>query len=136
MLQLIDRVLDRFRGVSRPTPFRRLVGSAILSSGTGQPDGVRVDVHDHASGLFLTAPRRTGKSTFIQRDLTPALEREHGALVLYADLWRRRSEDPGTVIVELINQAVKSHEDQARRMFDRLSLSRLKVPRFRMGTQR
>lgn len=132
MLQLIDRVLDRIRGVSRPDPrfdvlsdpaiFRRpelasRMASALMS-------------HDHASGLFLTAPRRTGKSTFIQRDLTPALEREHGALVLYADLWRRRSEDPGTVIVELINQAVKSHEDQARRMFDRLSLSRLKVPGF------
>jgi predicted AAA+ superfamily ATPase len=38
------------------------------------------------SSLFLGAPRRTGKSTFLQEDLIPALE-NNGALVLYVDLW-------------------------------------------------
>ena len=38
------------------------------------------------SGLFLAAPRRTGKSTFLREDLRPALERR-GATVIYADLW-------------------------------------------------
>ena len=28
---------------------------------------------DAASGLFLSAPRRTGKSTFMREDLTPAM---------------------------------------------------------------
>ena len=34
------------------------------------------------SGLFLAAPRRTGKSTFVREDLRPQLESD-GALVLY-----------------------------------------------------
>ena len=33
------------------------------------------------SGVFLTAPRRTGKSTFAREDLWPALE-DAGAIVL------------------------------------------------------
>ena len=36
------------------------------------------------SGLFLAAPRRTGKSTFVRENLCPQLERD-GALVLYVD---------------------------------------------------
>ena len=35
----------------------------------------------YASGLFLAAPRRTGKSTFLREDLRPKLEAQ-GALVL------------------------------------------------------
>ena len=130
MLQLIHRLVDRCRGAqypdargaaaSEPALFRRpelasRMASALMS-------------HHHASGLFLTAPRRTGKSTFIRHDLKPALEQEHRALVLYADLWGRRNEDPGTVIVDLIKEAVTRHEDRAVRMLDRLSLSRLKAP--------
>jgi len=42
------------------------------------------------SGLFLAAPRRTGKSTFLREDLRPALER-HGAIVIYAERKFRRS---------------------------------------------
>lgn len=38
-----------------------------------------------SSGLFLAAPRRTGKSTFLREDLRPQLE-EKGGLVVYADL--------------------------------------------------
>lgn len=132
MLPIIQRALDRVRGVSRPDArvdaqsdpslFRRpelasRMAAALMS-------------HDHACGLFLTAPRRSGKSTFIRQDLKMALEREHRALVLYADLRGRRSEDPGAVIVDLIHQAVKSYEDRARQALDRLSLSRLKAPGF------
>ena len=32
------------------------------------------------SGLFLAAPRRTGKSTFLVEDLMPSLEAEAGLL--------------------------------------------------------
>ena len=31
---------------------------------------------DSRSGLFLAAPRRTGKSTFLREDLLPAMKRE------------------------------------------------------------
>ncbi|WP_431262875.1 ATP-binding protein [Roseateles chitinivorans] len=130
MLQLIHRVLDRFRGAARPdTRFGVLPDPAIFR----RPElasrmASELMSYHHASGLFLTAPRRTGKSTFIRHDLKPALEQAYGALVLYADLWGRRNEDPGAVIVELINQAVLSHESRARRAFGRVSLSRFRAP--------
>jgi hypothetical protein len=54
-----------------------------------------------SSGLFLAAPRRTGKSTFLREDLRPALQAQ-GALVLYADLWENRKADPGMVIVAAV----------------------------------
>lgn len=53
------------------------------------------------SGLFLAAPRRTGKSTFLREDLRPALEKA-GALVLYVDLWADRQAEPGSVIVNAV----------------------------------
>lgn len=46
------------------------------------------------SGVFLSAPRRTGKSTFLREDLRPALEAK-GAFVLYVDLWSDKQADPG-----------------------------------------
>lgn len=61
------------------------------------------------SGLFLSAPRRTGKSTFLREDLRPSLER-HGALVIYADLWADRTADPGDVIVAAIREALAGRE--------------------------
>jgi hypothetical protein len=62
-----------------------------------------------ASGLFLAAPRRTGKSTFVREDLRPALQR-YGATVLYVDLWANKQADPGAVIVG----AVRAELAQAR----------------------
>ena len=39
--------------------------------------------------MFLSGIRRIGKTTFIKQDLVPALL-DHGALVLYVDLWHER----------------------------------------------
>lgn len=60
------------------------------------------------SGLFLAAPRRTGKSTFLREDLRPALEAA-GALVVYADLWEDRKADPGQVIVAAVRAELAKH---------------------------
>ena len=49
------------------------------------------------SGLFLAAPRRTGKSTFLKADLVPALEGA-GARTLYIDLWEDLQRDPADVV--------------------------------------
>lgn len=62
-----------------------------------------------SSGVFLAAPRRTGKSTFAREDLRPALEKA-GAIVLYADLWQDLTKDPGLVIVEAIREAVSRND--------------------------
>ncbi|GAC1527681.1 MAG: hypothetical protein NVS2B4_05180 [Ramlibacter sp.] len=61
------------------------------------------------SGLFLAAPRRTGKSTFLREDLRPALS-ALGALVIYADLWVDQEADPGDVIVEAVRAALQQRE--------------------------
>lgn len=68
-----------------------------------------------SSGLFLAAPRRTGKSTFLREDLRPALEAK-GALVLYADLWENRRADPGTVIIAAVRAELAKHEGVVARL--------------------
>lgn len=61
------------------------------------------------SGLFLAAPRRTGKSTFLREDLVPALDAA-GAFVLYIDLWSDKKADPGQVIVSSIRSGLADHQ--------------------------
>ncbi|AVA36328.1 hypothetical protein ACUXAV_000757 [Cupriavidus metallidurans] len=75
------------------------------------------------SGLFLSAPRRTGKSTFLREDLQPALERR-GALVLVADLWKNNDVDPGDVIVDVVRQALAAHEGVVARAARAVGLDR------------
>lgn len=63
---------------------------------------------DGANGLFLAAPRRTGKSTFLLSDLAPELERR-GVIVVYSDLWADRKRDPAILIAEAIGASLRSH---------------------------
>lgn len=67
------------------------------------------------SGLFLAAPRRTGKSTFVREDLRPQLE-SLGAMVIYVDLWEDRTADPGGVIVAAIRSALAAREGVVARL--------------------
>ena len=60
---------------------------------------------DAPNGLFLAAPRRTGKSTFLQADLMPELQRRH-VVVVYVDLWADQKRDPGSLIAEAVGQAL------------------------------
>lgn len=78
------------------------------------------------SGLFLAAPRRTGKSTFLREDLVPAL-RNAGALVLYIDLWRDRDADPGEVIVNEVAAALAAEKGALRRAVSRVGDASLSV---------
>ena len=61
---------------------------------------------DAHNGLFLAAPRRTGKSTFLQADLKPALERA-GCLVVYVDLWADTRRDPAALIADAIARSLE-----------------------------
>lgn len=63
---------------------------------------------DAHNGLFLAAPRRTGKSTFLQLDLKPELERQ-GLVVVYVDLWADQRQDPGILIANAIARALEPH---------------------------
>lgn len=73
------------------------------------------------SGLFLAAPRRTGKSTFLREDLRPALE-SAGALVLYADLWADKAADPGDVVVAVVREALGAQDGLVRQVARKLGL--------------
>jgi hypothetical protein len=76
------------------------VAKQVLQVGVGSASG---------SGIFLAAPRRQGKSTFVREDLRPAIEAA-GAIVVYADLWQDTSKDPGLVIINAIREALAPHE--------------------------
>ncbi len=60
---------------------------------------------DAPNGLFLAAPRRTGKSTFLQSDLSPELARRQ-VVVVYVDLWADQKRDPGSLIADAVGRAL------------------------------
>jgi hypothetical protein len=60
---------------------------------------------DAPNGLFLAAPRRTGKSTFLQSVLSPELARRQ-VVVVYVDLWADQKRDPGSLIAEAVGRAL------------------------------
>jgi hypothetical protein len=45
------------------------------------------------SGLFISGPRQTGKSTLLTQDVIPTLEAA-GAIVIYVDLWKAEGKTP------------------------------------------
>jgi hypothetical protein len=58
------------------------------------------------SGLLLSAPRRTGKSTFLRNDLIPAVEGA-GAVAIYVELWADLSADKTRDAADLIAAAIR-----------------------------
>lgn len=78
------------------------------------------------SGLFLAAPRRTGKSTFLREDLIPALEKK-GAAVLYVDLWADKTLDPGQAIVGLVRAALGEQDGRLLNLFKKVGLDKVAV---------
>ena len=83
--------------------FRDALAQELVAALGGQ--AVFGDAHN---GLFLAAPRRTGKSTFLQADLKPALERA-GTVVVYVDLWADLRRDPGALIADAIGRTLAPH---------------------------
>jgi len=81
---------------------------------------------DAHNGLFLAAPRRTGKSTFLQGDLAPAL-RESGVEVVYVDLWADPRRDPGALIAEAIARALQPHLGLVARTAKKAGLKSVKL---------
>jgi len=71
------------------------------------------------SGLFLSGVRRTGKTTFLQADLVPALEAA-GALVIYVDLWSNTQVNPAALVHAAIRQALQGLQSPAGAIVERL----------------
>lgn len=93
------------------------IGNRILSTAATSTSG---------SGVFLAAPRRTGKSTFLREDLRPQLEKQ-GALVLYVDLWENKQTDPGTAITDAIRMELAKHDGVLKRLAKSSGLDKLSV---------
>jgi hypothetical protein len=72
-------------------------------------------LHDYSSGLFLAAPRRTGKSTFLREDLVPRCV-EQGWLPVYVDLWADRDKDPAELIRGAVAAALAPFEKGIRKL--------------------
>ena len=81
---------------------------------------------DAHNGLFLSGPRRTGKSTFLQGDLKPALEAE-GVVVVYTDLWEDTGRDPATVIADAIGKALEPQLGLVARAAKKAGLDKLSL---------
>lgn len=80
----------------------------------------------HQSGLFLAAPRRTGKSTFLRHDLIPELERRD-VLTVYVDLWKNRDANPASLIGDAIATALADADTRASAKARRAGLKTLKL---------
>lgn len=90
---------------------------------------------DAHNGLFLAAPRRTGKSTFLQGDLRPALEAAD-VVVVYVDLWADKRRDPGGLIAEAIARALQSRLGLVARTAKQVGLDKVKVGGLEVDTSR
>ena len=82
-----------------------------------------------SSGLFLAAPRRTGKSTFVREDLRPALARM-GAVVIYIDLWANKQADPGELIVSAVSDELAKYKGVLKRLAKGAAIDKLGMPGF------
>lgn len=81
-------------------------------------------LHDYSSGLFLAAPRRTGKSTFLREDLVPQCLKQDWVPV-YVDLWAYREKDPSDLISAAIAAALVPYEKGIRKLAKSAGLEKL-----------
>lgn len=81
-------------------------------------------LHDYSSGLFLAAPRRTGKSTFLREDLVPQCLKQDWVPV-YVDLWADREKDPADLISAAIAAALVPYEKGIRKLAKSAGLEKL-----------
>lgn len=90
------------------SPIRPLLRRNQLAKALGQ-DLAGESLVDYSSGMFLAAPRRTGKSTFLNNDFIPECV-QRGWLPVYVDLWSDRDAAPAELISGAIGAALGSFE--------------------------
>ncbi len=83
---------------------------------------------DYSSGLFLAAPRRTGKSTFLREDLLPAcIERDW--VPVYVDLWSDMKADPGVLIETAVVRALQQFDGQIKKLLKAAGVEKINLLR-------
>lgn len=85
-----------------------------------------IGLADFRSGLFLAAPRRTGKSTFLREDLVPTCL-ERGWYPVYVDLWANKQVDPAVLISGAIAGALLPFEGRLRKLAKGMGLDQLSI---------
>jgi len=100
--------------------FHRLKLASDMAEQLLQPTGLMKKVR---SGLFLGGLRRIGKTTFLRRDLIPALE-ARGAIVVYVDLWSNTAAKPTDLLLGAVRRTLTDLERPDSRVLG--SLKRLK----------
>ena len=88
---------------SRPLLRREQLAKALAQDLAGE------SLVDYSSGMFLAAPRRTGKSTFLNNDFIPECV-QRGWLPVYVDLWSDRDAAPADLISGAIGTALGGFE--------------------------
>ena len=88
---------------SRPLLRREQLAKALAQDLAGE------SLVDYSSGMFLAAPRRTGKSTFLNNDFIPECV-QRGWLPVYVDLWSDRDAAPADLISGAIGTALGSFQ--------------------------
>lgn len=79
---------------------------------------------DAISGMFLAAPRRTGKSTFLREDLIPAMA-ARGWVTVYVDLWSDKGRDPASLIQESITTALREYDGKLAKLAPKIGVERV-----------
>ena len=70
------------------------------------------------SGLFLSGPRRIGKTTFLRSDLVPELE-ARGAVVIYVDLWSDIKASPAALVHGAVRRTLAELESPRSPLLER-----------------
>lgn len=107
---------------TRPIFHRKALAEALVRDLAGE------SFADYSSGMFLAAPRRTGKSTFLRSDLAPECE-ARGWLPVYVDLWENREVDPAELIAGAIGQALSEFDSVARKTAKKAGVEKINLLR-------
>jgi hypothetical protein len=93
----------------------------IVQDLTGQ-----IAFSDGRNGIFLAAPRRTGKTAFLRNELMPALEQLQ-LVVIYTDLWSNPDRDPRDVIGSAIGKTLRAHHNLLTKAIKAANLKQISI---------
>ena len=109
------------------SPVRPLLRRHQLATALAQ-DLAGESLVDYSSGMFLAAPRRTGKSTFLNNDFIPECA-QRGWLPVYVDLWSDRDAAPAQLISGAIGTALARFEGALARTAKKAGVDKINLLR-------
>lgn len=86
----------------------------------------RSPANNATSDLFLAAPRRTGKSTFLRQDLVPEAD-DLDWFPIYVDLWADKARNPAELIAEAIATELDKHAPAAKPALRAMGISKVRA---------